>query len=418
MTATGALAFPAFRWLLAGRTAMTLGNAVAPVALAFAVLDLTGSATDVGLVVAARSLTNVLLLVFGGVIADRLPRAVVLVGSSLAAAATQGLVAALILSGEATVPLLAVLSAANGAVAALAFPASAALTPQTVSRAFLQPANALLRLGINGSAVLGAAAGGILVAAVGPGWGIAVDAAAFALAGFLFSRLRVASARTDAAQDATATTVWADLTTGWSEFISRRWLWVVVAQFAVVNAVLAGANTVLGPAIADQTFGRAAWGVVLAVESLGLVAGGVLALRIRPTHLLRFGVACTLAVALPLLTLALKPSVVVLLGAFFLAGFAIEQFGVAWDVSLQEHVPQDRLARVYSYDALGSFIAIPAGQVVVGPLSAAFGLQKTLLGCAAAVVLATGIALLDPAIRKLTRLPPGEAAELNNATVA
>jgi MFS family permease len=404
------LAYPAFRWLLAARTTVMLGNAVAPVALAFAVLDLTGSASDVGIVVAARSLANVLLLLFGGVLADRFPRVRVLVGSSLAAAATQGAVAALVLSGEASIPLLAVLSALNGASAAVAFPASAALTPQTVPQDVLQPANALLRLGINGAAVLGAALGGILVAVAGPGWGIAVDAVAFALAALLFSRLRVTATRADAAGAHDVVRIWTDLSAGWSEFVSRRWVWVVVAQFAVVNACLAGVNTVLGPAVADETFGRGGWGVVLAAESVGLVAGGILAMRIRTQHLLRLGVAATAAVALPMVALALAPAVLVLLAAFFLAGVAVEQFGVAWDVSLQEHVPQHKLARVYSYDALGSFIAIPAGQVVVGPLSESIGLQATLLGSAAAVALATGAALLDRHVRTLSRARPSPAA--------
>jgi len=399
------LAHQPFRWLLAARTTSLLGNSVAPVALAFAVLDLTGRASDVGIVVASRSLTNVLLLLFGGVLADRLPRQLVLTGSSLAAAGTQGLVAALVLSGQATVPLLAVLSAVNGAVAAVAFPASSALTPQTVPAPVLQAANALLRLSMNSAAILGASVGGVLIAVAGPGYGLAVDAAAYALAALLFRGVRVAAGRSGAAA---RIGVLADLRSGWTEFTSRRWTWVVVAQFSVVNAAFVGTAAVLGPVVADDTVGRAAYGLVLGAQTIGLLVGGLVALRWRPDRPLRIGVALTVLSAAPATALALSPTLVILLIAALLAGFAIEQFGVAWDVALQQHVPAERLARVYSYDAVGSFVAIPIGEIAVGPLAGLIGLRPTLLGCAAAIGLATVLALSTTSVRDLRRLPTSD----------
>ena len=400
MKPPGPLAHHAFRWLLAARTTSLLGNSIAPVALAFAVLDLTGRAGDVGIVVASRSLANVLLLLFGGVVADRLPRRIVLTGSSLAAAATQGLVAALVLSGQATVPLLALLSAVNGAVAAMAFPASSALTPQTVPAAALQAANALLRLSTNSASIIGASAGGVLIAVAGPGYGLAVDATAYAVAAVLFRRVRVATSRPAGGKSS----LLADLRGGWTEFTSRRWTWVVVAQFTVVNAALLGTAAVLGPVVADDTVGRAAYGLVLAAQTGGLLLGGLVALRWHPDRPLRIGVALTVLSAAPATALALSPTLPVLLIAAVLAGFAIEQFGVAWDVALQQHVPADRLARVYSYDAVGSFIAIPLGEVAVGPLAGLVGLRPTLLGCAAAICLATALTLSTTSVRDLQRV--------------
>lgn len=408
----GPFAHPGYRWLLAARTTSLMGNAIAPVALAFAVLDLTGSVTDLGLVIASRSLANVLLLLFGGVVADRLPRHLVLVGSSAAAAATQATVAALVLTGQATVLTLALLSAVNGAAAALAFPAAAALTPQTVPPALLQPANALLRVGSNSSTVLGASAGGALVAAAGPGYGLAVDAAAFALAALLFRNVRlIDSGNPRAAASAAPRSVLSDLRAGWTEFTSRRWTWIVVAQFAVVNAAFVGTMAVLGPAVADRTVGRAAYGLVLAAQSTGLIAGGLIALRWHPHRPLRVGVALTLLSALPAVALAQTTRLAPLLVAAFLAGFAIEHFGIAWDVSLQQHVPAERLARVYSYDALGSFIAIPIGEAAVGPVAALFGLRPTLLACATAICLATLAALTSSGVRGLRPQPVATAAD-------
>ena len=170
-----------FRFLLIGRTVNSLGNAIAPVALAFAVLDLTGSPGDLGLVVGARMLVNVVFLLFGGALADRLPKHHLMVGSSVAAAVTQGAVAALILSGTATVPLLIGLSAVNGMVSALALPASSSILPQLLPAPVRQQGIALSRLSFNGAAIVGAPLGGVIVASVGPGWGIAVDGLAKAL---------------------------------------------------------------------------------------------------------------------------------------------------------------------------------------------------------------------------------------------
>lgn len=400
----GPFAFAPFRWLVTARTIATLGNAAAPIALAFAVLDLTGSAVDLGIVVASRSIANVAVLLFGGVIADRLPRHVLLVGTSLAAAATQAGVAALVLTGSATIPLLVILSVLNGAVAAVSFPASAAIVPQTVPVAELRPANALLRLSLNGGAILGASLGAVLIAGVGPGWGLALNAASFALAGFFFAFVRTlpVTAAGPGAAEAAPANVLRELREGWREFAGRPWVWVVVAQFALVNAAFVGAIAVLGPLVADNSFGRASWGLIIAAETVGLVLGGLLALRWRPRHALGIGVGLVAVTALPIAGLALVPLVPVLVVAFLLGGLAIEQFGVAWDQSLQQNIPPEKLARVYSYDAVGSFIAIPVGEILVGPLAHAFGTTPVLLGCAAVIVVASLAALSVPAVRHLT----------------
>ena len=399
----GPLRSAPFRWLLAARTTSILGNAVAPIALAFAVLDLTGSAADLGLVVASRSVANVAVLLFGGVIADRLPRDVVLVGTSFAAAVTQGAVAVLVITGSASIPSLVVLSVLNGAVAAVSLPAAGALVPDTVPETQLRPANALLRLGLNGGSILGASAGAGLVAVVGPGWGLAVDAAGFAVAGVLFGRMRLPRGAADAGRKE-RTSVVADLREGWREFVGRRWVWIVVLQFAVLNAAFVGATAVLGPVVADASFGRAAWGLVVAALSVGLAVGAVVALRWHPRHALGIGVALMVVAAVPVLTLALRPSVPALIVSFAVAGAAIEVFSIAWDQSLQTNVPRDVLARVYSYDAVGSVVAVPFGEALVGPLAHTVGTTPTLLGCAVLIVVATVAAAVTPSVRRVTVL--------------
>ncbi|MFC7546384.1 MFS transporter [Plantactinospora sp. GCM10030261] len=409
------LRYAAFRYLAVGRLVNMLGNAVAPVALTFAVLDLTGSVRDVGLVVGARSLMNVAFVLFGGVVADRIPRRVVLVGSNVLGALTQGAVAALVLTGDATIPLLMALSAANGIVSALAQPASAALTPQTVPPELIQPASAVVRLGVNAGMIGGTALGGVLIAAVGPGWGLAVDAFTFVVAAVAFAGIRVTTATTRKVR----TGIVADLREGWTEFASRSWVWVVVLGFMVLNASFVGGVYVLGAAVADETIGRSAWGLVLAAEATGLVIGGLIAMRIRVRRLLLLGVVCTIAETFLLLGLALKPTIPVLLTAALVVGIAIEQFAVAWETSMAQHIPSDKLARVYSYDMLGSFVAIPIGQVSVGPVAGMIGTRDTLLILAGLVAVAVVGMLASRDVRTLESVSPGRAeAEPADASVA
>lgn len=403
-----------FRHLAAGRAATMLGNAVAPMALTFAVLDLTGSVRDVGLVVGARSLTNVLFLLFGGVLADRLPRHAVMVVSSVLAAATQGAVAALVLTGTATIPLLVALSAVNGVLGGLAWPAASALMPQTVPAELLQSANAINRLGINGAMIGGASLGGLLVAGAGPGWGLLVDAMTFAVAGLAFSRVRVARV---VDRGAARSHPFRDLRDGWTEFVARSWVWVVVLGFLLINFAYASSVNVLGPAVADGTIGRSAWGLVLAVQTVGMVAGALVALRLRVRRLLLVGVLCMLADVLLLGVLAWTPSVLLLVGTAFVAGAAVEQFTVAWETSMQRHIPADRLARVYSYDALGSFLAIPLGQMAIGPVAERLGTGRTLLIAAGIVLVAVLGMLADPGVRRLDSSPSATLPEERGATV-
>jgi MFS family permease len=394
---TAPLGHPNFRSLVAGRTFARFGNAVAPVALAFAVLDLTGSAVDLGVVVGARSLANVLLVLFGGMLADRLPRAIILQGTELAAAATQATIAASVLCGFSSIPLLVALSVVNGAVSAISLPAAAALTPQTVPSALLVQANAVARIGDNLGRFTGAALGGVLVAGIGTGWAIAANALLFLLASVCFRGVRLARV------PRTGTGPLRELTEGWQEFRSRTWVWVVVLQFMVVNAVLAGGLNVLGPVVADATIGRTAWGFALAADTAGSILGGYLAARRQPRRALLAGVAVILFDAVPLLVLGSVPAVFSLLVTMFLTGVATAQFGIAWDLALQENVPPEKLARVYSYDMLGSFVALPAGEIAAGPLAASIGPDATLFGGTALIVLTTLGALLSREVRTLER---------------
>ncbi len=402
-----------FRFLLAGRLVATTGNAIAPIALAFAVLDLGGSASELGLVLASRTVPMVVLVLFGGVVADRLPRHLVVVAANSVSAGTQAVVAVLLFTGSADIVTLAALEAVNGASTAFLYPAASGLTPQTVPASQLQPANALLRLAHNAAMVTGSAGGGILVAAVGSSWAFAADAMLYAVGAVLLACLRLPRRATVATTD-----VLHELRDGWHEFRSRTWLWVIVVQFSLVNAGLACAFATLGPVVADQSVGRAVWGLVLAAQTLGMVVGGLLALRARWSRPLFAGTAAVLLTAPVLFVLGLGPQTHLLLLAAFVGGVGMETFAIAWDVSVQSSVPAERLSRVYAYDWFGSLVFIPVGQAAAGPLSAAVGVDATIVGAGVLLVVCTVGALCVRSVRTLQRVEPLDSEQVSRAPVS
>ena len=414
--AFGPLRLPDFRLLFAGELISLLGTAVAPIALAFAVLDLTGSATDLGYVLAAGWAPQVVFILVGGVLGDRLPRTLVMVGANLLSAAAQGVAAGLLLAGVAQVWQLALLQAVRGTATALFFPAAQAVVPEIVETELLQPANALIRLAQNSSTVLGAGIGGVLVAAAGPGWAIAFDAATYLASALILVWIRVTRVVREAGQ-----TIVRDLIEGWNEFRSREWLWVIVVCASVGNLVATASFGVLGPLVAKLYLGGAtAYGAILASQGAGFIAGGVLSLRWRPQRPLLVSVLFLLPTAAEVACYAAVRETAVIAAVGFVAGLGLEVFGVNWITALQQHVPRQVLSRVSSYDALGSFVFIPLGLVIAGPLAAQLGVTKTLWLFLAIGVASIGGALLSRDVRTLRRVdePAYTEAEARSAAAS
>lgn len=389
-----------FRLLFLGRLTSLSGSAIAPIALAFAVLHLTHSATDLGLVLAAGAVPQIVLFLFGGVIADRFRRNRVMVVTDVISAAAQFAACALVLNGSVEIWHLAVLNAIRGGSSAFFFPAAQGLTPQTVPDGQLQEANALLRLTFSGTNIVGASLGGILVATVGPGWALGFDGVTYLLGALFIAAMRVPSTRVAAV----GSTVLRELREGWDEFSSRTWLWTIVLSATIANCTMQIGVTVLGPYVAETELGGAAsWGFIAGAAGVGFLIGGLIALRIRPKRPLLLAQIVVLLGGCWMLGLALGLPVWAIAVGAGLAGVGFEIFGVFWDLSLQQHIPRDRLSRVYSYDALGSFVAIPIGQALAGPLAAAIGVTEAIWLAFAMFMFGQAMSLLVPSVRTLRR---------------
>lgn len=374
---------------------------MADIALAFAILDLAGP-TELGLVFLAREVPLVALVLLGGVWADRVSRKTILVGADAIRALAQAAIAVLLFTGTADIWKIVLLQVAFGGANAFSRPAYTGLIQQLVAPGALQQANALLGLARSPARIAGPAVGAVLVTAASPAWAIAVDATTFALSGML-----VLSLRLEHVTRAAVTSVLGDLREGWREFTSRTWVWTIVTYFGLYQLTLFPALLVLGPFVAKEELGGAgAWGTILAVEAVGSVVGGVVALRVRFSRPLVADTLLAMPMALILLLLAIPAPVVVIAATGFLAAICLTLGDAVWFSTLQRHIPEHAISRISSFDWLGSVALNPIGYVLVGPLSGVLGVPTTLV-LAGTLNLVSAVALLSvPAVRRLGEFPP------------
>jgi len=400
---------PGFRRLFVGRTASLIGDGITPVALAFAVLDLTGSATDLGIVLAAHSLVLTALVLVGGVYADRLSPRLSMLGADLVRVASTGLMAVLLISGGAEIWHLVALYAVDGAATAFFNPASDALLPQLVPAARLQDGAALINFSRSAGRFAGPALAGIALALGSPGDALAVDAATFGVSALCLFGLRVPptalAGDTEEAGPQSASFL-AELREGWSEFTAHSWLWAIVIAAAVSNAVNFPAFMVLGPTVAEADLGgSSAWALIAAAMGFGAVLGAVLGLTLRPRRPLLAGETFLLLLPLPIVLLALPGPTALIALAALLAGTAGTYATVLWESTWVQHVPAAARSRVSAYDWFGSLALEPVGLALVGPIAAGIGISTT-LWLAAAVILGCQLATLSvPSVRRLRARP-------------
>jgi len=359
-----------YRNVFIAQSVSVFGDGITPVALTFAVLDLTGSGTDLGLVLAAQSLPLAALALVGGVWADRLPRAALMVASDLIRAAVQAIAAVLLLTGTAHIWQLAVLAALHGSAEAFFRPAAGAIIPQIVPTPRLQQANALMGMSDNFGWMVGPAVAGTLVAVIGPGGAIAVDSATFLVSAAFLATLRVpAIVKTEAVRGFVA-----ELRAGWHEVRSRTWLWVMLLRACLVLCIVIAPFQVLGPlGLREEGYTAAAWGWLQAVFSAGMIVGGAIALRYRPRRPM-------VVVCLTGTTAAAAPIALAVFGnpwplglVYGLRGIAVGILVAVWVTTVQTHIAKESLGRVTAWDWMSSLALWPAGLAVAGPLAQAFG---------------------------------------------
>ncbi len=390
-----------FRLLLADRLVAPASIGFSIVGVSFAVLKATNSATDLAYVLAAQIAPSLVFALIGGVAADRFRPQRVIIAANLLMALGEGTFGILVLAGHPPLWAMIGLESITGTGIAIFYPASQALLPRLIPRDLLQEASAISRLAMNSGQMSGAAVAGLLVAAAGAGWALLLCGIGMVATVPLLLAIRGSRPGTGK-EPQPAPSMITELREGWSEFRSHTWLWVIVAQFSVVMMAWYGAFSVLGPVVAREHLGGpAAWGAITAADAFGLIAGGLVSLRFTPRRPMLFVVLTGGAIAISPLSLAMVLPLAAVCVASFGLGVFVEMMMVQWTVTMARNIPSDMLARVSSYDVLGSVMAMPAGALIAGPLGTAIGISRAQYAAAAAIIVASALALIPRDIRTI-----------------
>jgi len=368
-SSAGPLTGREFRWFFVGRTVSSLGSSMTPVALAFAVLQLTNSTRYLSYILSAEMIPMVSLLIVGGGIADRYRRDRLLVITNIICGISQSGIAACVLTGR-PIWLLIPLAFINGTSQAFISPSMRGIIPQLVDASAVQKANSLVSSFLNAARIFGPSIAGILVAAASGGWGIAFDAASFLIAALCFSWLSLPD------PPKPQKGMLGDLRSGWTYFRTTSWIWSVTSLFAVTNAIQMGVWQILGPEISKHTIGSSGWGIVQSAKAVGLLLGSIATLKLTIRRPMVSGLVWMSVSAFPLIVLGAHPQVFALSAVTFLAGIGSAYFGIVWDTARQANIPNSLISRVSSYDDFGAFVTIPVGQLAAIPIAAAIGLPR------------------------------------------
>jgi len=391
------------RFVFGATLVSSLGDGIVSVALAFAVLDLTHSATDLGIVLAVRTAAQVLVMLIGGVVADRMSRRTVMMAADLGRFGSQVAIGVLLLARHATVAEIAVSQLLLGIGSSFFVPASSGLI-RTVAGDHAQEANALRTVTSSSAGLLGPALGGVLVVAVGPSWAMIFDGVSYLLSALLLSRVGAVLATLK--RDVDAPSFLTDLRGGFREVTGRTWLWSLIVLMAIGN-ILYTTWSVLAPLICKQHYGgAAAYATLSVVSAAGMLVGGSLLLRLKPRYLLRVAMLASLPWTLPGILLGLHLPIYVIGFFQFIAALGITVEGALFWTAMQQNVPAESMSRVTSWDYAATMCFMPLGYALVGPLVSLIGISAALIGCSAAVILVTSACFLVRDVRMLQSAPP------------
>lgn len=407
MRLTGATVFRHrdFRLLFWGQTASNFGSNAVVVAMAIYITSSTGSATDLGLILAAQSGPFVLLLLFGGVFADRLPRHRVMIVSDVVRATVHALLAALIITGSARVWEIAAIEAVFGVAWAFFQPAETGLMPQTVPESEIQQARAVMEISWNLSLVLGPSLATVLVLTIGAGEAFAADALTFVVSALTL--LPMTPRRRGAAVEQPHETLLQGLHSGFRELAARPWVWVTISCFSIVLMCFFAMWQALGPLVVRNVYGHVSlFGVFTVLYGIGSLAGSAMATRLRRRRPLRDVLSSAMLWPLPAVLVALGTPRVITGALLFVSGIQSGLFIVVWETALARHIPPSALSRVSSYDWMGSLALLPVGYIAAGPLAGAFG-ARAVLGIGGAIGMVASLITLIPRSTRELSVEPG-----------
>lgn len=389
-----------FRLFLVGYTTSMIGTGVVPVALSFALLKDGRSVKEIGYVFAAQTVPLVVLLLIGGVAADR-SRKTVMISADLARCVSEAILATLFIISTPSLYIVMGLASVLGIGQAFSSPALSGLMPQLTTSSNLHQANAIKASAASTGQLIGPALAGVVIAVANPGWALCIDGVSYAISAICVSMLRISntSVRTNES-------MLRQLRDGWNEFSSRSWLWIIVVQFGLFRMLVYGPFLILGSALADRFLGGStAWALILSAQGAGSIVGGLTMQRIRPHRPLLVATLATFAFAAPVACMAFSVPTIGIVVAAGVSGVAIAVFVTLWESTIQREIPPQLLSRVAAYDWMGSYALTPLGFIVAGLMSTQIGIHRTLLLAAVWAIVSSAVVLVIPGVRRLQMNP-------------
>ena len=400
MLAKEVLAHKYVKRLFIARFVSNYGNGMGPIALAFGILGLpNGSANLLGLVLGTTTVLFLIMAPFGGVISDKYGRARMVGLTDMAAGLILFVQAGYFATGNVPITVLLIVNGSFGILWGIFWPAFSGVIPAVLPEAGLQKGNALNALVTNSGMILGAASAGFLIDAFGPSLTLGIDAASFFISGFLIFTFRHLTPRAEHSENSMID----DLHHGWKVFISFRWIVIIVAVFSFIVMCWAAAENVLGPLIALEHFdGAKSWSYVITAESVGLIVGSLIAIKVKPKYPMRFLMLSSFTITFYIASLAKPQSLTVIALGAFLFGITLDLWGTVWSTALQRKVPRDSLSRVSSFDAMGSLIFRPIGLAIAAPLSTLLGIENFIYILAVITIFAIVLPLFNSEVRNMS----------------
>ncbi|MEW6027995.1 MAG: MFS transporter [Chloroflexota bacterium] len=406
-----------FALLWAGQTTSRLGDSLHRIALAWWVLEKTGSATAMGTVLVLSQIPLLIFLLIGGIVVDRFPRLRIMFASDVLSGMVVTFITVFAWLDLLEIWHIYVASLIFGFVEAFFFPAYQSVVPQITPPDMLTSANSLNGLSQRVTGIVGPMIGAGLVAAGGTPLAFALDALSFFVsAACVFPILRAgtyespkqenaseAATKPKSVKDAITQGV-RDLREGWDAIVTVPWIWVTILVFGVLNIMEASPRAVSMPFLIKDDLGAdvAVLGYFGSAFSIGYVLSALWLGQYK--RLRRRGLLGYIPVMLNgfiLLLFGLKAPIPVLIAAMFFFGFNFNIFGLVWTNTLQEMVPNEKLGRVYAFDSLGSWVLLPIGFALAGWGTDLVGAPTIFLIGGVGTILMTLIGLAHPAVRNL-----------------
>jgi MFS family permease len=397
------LSFPAYRALLISGILTVLAMSAFPIALAVTVLDAGGSATTLGLILAVRVLSGVLMAPIGGVWVDRLPRRTILIVAD-GFRAIIGSIVIFIDPENISMWILGAIVVLMGISDAFGGPAQGAIMQSILPDHLLPAGNVVKGIAFKGSTIAGPGIAGIIVVSLGT-HATYVATSIFFLVGAAL--LFLVNEGSKVASENQQTTFVEEMREGLRVVWYYKWIAAMILMASVQLMMVIGVENVLLPVITKRDFGTAS---VYATSAALFSAGGAISAficiksKVKNPGLVSV-VVWGLFVLAPLV-LAFPSSKSVIFIAYFIAGFSVGPWEAFWATQVQREVPPEYQGRVFAIDYMGSVGLMPLGMALAGPLVNVFGEPELLIGVAIFHVIICAVVLFVPGVKEMKSSRP------------